>query len=905
MIGRTIAQYKILAKAGEGGMGVVYKAEDERLGRAVALKFLPAQAQATEEERARFLREARAAAALDHPNICTIYEIGEADGRIFLAMAFLEGRTLDRRIAEGPLSLKEALDIARQAAEGLQAAHKRGVVHRDIKSSNLMLTGDNPAKPQVKLLDFGLAQLAGQSKLTQTHGVLGTVAYMSPEQTQGETVDPRTDVWSLGVTLYEMLAGEPPFKGHYDQATVYSILNEEPEPLTGLRSRLPVELDWIIDKCLAKAPAERYQSMGELIVDLTTLDKKLDSQRLSMHRSRPGSGGQATPAAREGSADKPAATAGPSWRRLSYALGALAAALLAALLAVIVMDETPGAPAARPVRNLEIALPPQLPQRTPQLRSLAIAPDGSRLSFTVGGEEAGRIWIRDLSQPAAYVLDGTEGAEEVFWSPDSAWVGFTAGRTLKKIPAAGGLPQTLAELPQALLGGASWTPDGESILFGAGPPYRVMEVSARGGEPKVLLEGAGGRRGVPTGARLLPAGGRRLLLYDARNAAGSQIAVRDLAEPEATIVAEGEEPFFAPAGDGAGYILYRGGPMLSDIWALPYSVADNKPTGDAFPVAAGGGRPSASLDGVLVYAADVRSGPLQMTWLDRQGQPAGKIGRAQPQLRSPVVSPDGALVAAVSVEGGETDLWLHDAARNTARRVTSSPETELLPRWSSSGDTLFFSVAEEAGPAFYRVDVAAGGAPERVPVTQGAIPLDGSRDGRRLLVRRRGPGGGLALLERNAAGEHELKPLDAIGGGFLGGVAPGFGGESRLSPDGGYLAYESREEDRSQIMLRSLDGDDRRWLISPDGGERPRWRADGRELYFVRGEALMAVAIAPGGEPPMAPPALLFESPSLGGGPRSSGYDPAPDGNRFAVAELPERPAPPLIKVILGWGGER
>ena len=274
MIGQTISHYKILDKLGEGGMGVVYKAEDERLRRTVALKFLPNRSE-SEDDRARFEREAQAAAALDHPNICTIYEIDHVDGQTFLAMQLLEGETLDQRIGSGPVPLGEALNIVCQAAEGLAAAHEKGVVHRDIKSANLMLIKRATGGVQVKLMDFGLAQLAGRSKLTQAASILGTIAYMSPEQTQGEAVDQRTDVWALGVVLYEMVAGELPFKGHYDQATMYSILNEPAEPLTAVRSRLPMDLDWIADKCLAKEPSARYQSMGDLLIDLRNLERKL------------------------------------------------------------------------------------------------------------------------------------------------------------------------------------------------------------------------------------------------------------------------------------------------------------------------------------------------------------------------------------------------------------------------------------------------------------------------------------------------------------------------------------------------------------------------------------------------------------------------------------------------------
>ena len=273
MIGQTISHYKITGKLGEGGMGVVYKAEDTELDRTVALKFLAEYLVRDTEARKRFAREAKAAAALNHPNICTIYEIGEADGRTFLALEYIEGESLDKKIEGGPLPLKDALDLARQVAEGLQAAHEKGRVHRDIKPGNLLITPQG----RVKILDFGLALLTEGSKLTELDTTVGTPAYMSPQQIQGMEVDHRTDIWALGCVLYEMICGQRPFKGVYDRALLYEIVNEEPDPLTGLRTGVPMELEWIADKCLAKQAAERYQSATELLVDLTTLAKKTQS----------------------------------------------------------------------------------------------------------------------------------------------------------------------------------------------------------------------------------------------------------------------------------------------------------------------------------------------------------------------------------------------------------------------------------------------------------------------------------------------------------------------------------------------------------------------------------------------------------------------------------------------------
>ena len=273
MIGQTISHYKITDKLGEGGMGVVYKAEDTSLDRPVALKFLAAHLVSDDDIRKRFEREAKAAAALNHPNICHVYAISEVAGKTFIAMAFLEGEGLDKKIEAGPLKLKDALDVAIQTAKGLQSAHGKGIVHRDIKPANLMVGPDG----HVTIMDFGLAQLADRSKLTRLDETMGTVTYMSPEQTYGADIDHRSDVWSLGVAIYEMVTGQQPFKGHYDKAVMYSITNEQPEPMTALRTGVPMELEWLVGKCLAKEANERYQSTADMVVDLETLRKKLES----------------------------------------------------------------------------------------------------------------------------------------------------------------------------------------------------------------------------------------------------------------------------------------------------------------------------------------------------------------------------------------------------------------------------------------------------------------------------------------------------------------------------------------------------------------------------------------------------------------------------------------------------
>ena len=332
MIGRTISHYKITEKLGEGGMGVVYKAEDTKLERTVALKFLAGHLLNDEEAKARFLREAKAAAGLHHPNICPVYEISEAEGRTFLSMAFIKGESLEARIEQGPLPLKEALDIGRQIAEGLEAAHEEGVVHRDIKPANVIVD----AKSHATIMDFGLAQLTEASRLTRNGQTMGTTAYMSPEQCEGSGTDHRTDVWSLGVVLYEMVVGERPFKGDYDKAVMYSILNEGPEPITSLRTGVPMELEVAVNKALAKSPEERYQNTSDFVVDLRTLAEKLKSSRSRL----------LTPATTATPSDVGAQRVAPA-RWLSWSLFAVATAVALVLAFVHLTEPTP----ERPVRR--------------------------------------------------------------------------------------------------------------------------------------------------------------------------------------------------------------------------------------------------------------------------------------------------------------------------------------------------------------------------------------------------------------------------------------------------------------------------------------------------------------------------------------------------------------------------
>ncbi len=404
MVGQSISHYKLVSQLGEGGMGVVYKAEDTKLNRQVALKFLAQHLLDDEEAKERFLREAQAAAALHHPNICPVHEIDEVDGKTFISMAFLKGETLEDRIAQGPLSLKDALEIARQAADGLEAAHEEGIVHRDIKPANIIVD----AKGHATIMDFGLARLTEASRLTKVDTAMGTVAYMSPEQGQGMEVDSRSDLWSLGCVLYEMVSGQRPFQGQYDQALLYEICHEEPAALTGLRTGVPVELEFVVGKCLSKDRDDRYQTAKEIVVDLRTLAEKLKSGRSTILRTTPMTG--AVPATMTAAQTVNPAEALPpdvvpvrrSRQRMERAV---AAVLAVAFLSVTAVHFNQAPPEAPPATVTRFSFAPE------GLSGARISPDGKYILYAAGGGSESSLWLRSLSEESARELPGTERSD--------------------------------------------------------------------------------------------------------------------------------------------------------------------------------------------------------------------------------------------------------------------------------------------------------------------------------------------------------------------------------------------------------------------------------------------------------------------------------------------------------------
>ncbi|NIM98827.1 MAG: protein kinase, partial [candidate division Zixibacteria bacterium] len=441
--GSTVAsRYEIAEELGRGGMGVVYMAKDAKLKRTVALKFLSLELTRDSEAKERFIHEAQTASVLDHPNICTVHEIDEDEGQMFISMAYIKGESLREKVKAGPMKLQESLDIVVQVAEGLNEAHEKGIVHRDIKSANIMVT----AKGQAKIMDFGVAKLAGQTRFTRTGATMGTAAYMSPEQSRGEKVDHRTDIWSLGVVLYEMVIGQLPFRGDHEQAMMYSILNEEPEPMTGMRTGVPMELERIVNKALTKDPAARYQHTDDMLVDLRLLKDNITAflkspivkaSALSMPQAKP-------------------------WKRMLPWVMAAVMAVIAVLSAWQWMRSTSATEGN--VSRFNLAIPSSQRYVSVTGHGIAISPDGACIVYTGQGELGRQLYIRKMDQLVASPISGTDGAYMPFFSPDSQWVGFVTAGKIKKVALRGGPSLTICEAPPNPAG-TSWSQE-EIIVFG-------------------------------------------------------------------------------------------------------------------------------------------------------------------------------------------------------------------------------------------------------------------------------------------------------------------------------------------------------------------------------------------------------------------------------------------------------
>ena len=902
MIGQTIAQYHITDHLGTGGMGEVYLAVDSKLDRKVALKFLPPSMSAAPDAKARFLQEARAASALNHPNVCTIYDIQEHDGRMFIVMEYVEGKTLRDHTA--PFSIKQVVEIGIQVADGLAAAHEKGIVHRDIKTENIMIRKDGI----VQIMDFGLAKLRGASRLTKEGSTVGTVGYMSPEQVQGLDADHRTDLFSLGVVLYELIAGQLPFKGVHETAIMYEIVNVDAQPLSAIRPDIDPELDRIILDCLQKDVRERSQSAGEVSRDLRRF--KVDSGRQRVSRVstiRPAYQAGMTGSGPTTVAANPSAARKSTLTRIGSIFPWLLVALLgvALILSLVRQASVSSGPAGK-VR-FSTSAPPGNSLTTFEPNNVVISPDGSRLALVMlDSLGIHNLWVRPLNSMSAIKLQGTQGAQFPFWSPDSRFIGFFAEGKLKKIDIAGGIPTTVCDAVDGR--GGSWNREG-IIAF---PPNQIgglCQVAAGGGIPRPITV-LDSLRDETTHRWpwFLPDGDH--YLYYARSG-----MVGDADKDAVYIGSLKDSTSKTFLMKHMGNVIYaRGHLLFARGGALTVQRFDSDRlllTGDPYPVEDGVTRNanynsdvmSASETGVLAWLRGEVRYNAQLVWFDRRGQVLDTIGDPAVQWNCELSPDDKRLAIEVYDEKANSSIWIVDLSRELRTRLTFDQDQAASPVWSPDGARICYADWQVIGTSVYVTDIAGSGVPQKIfDVMVPFRPMAWSSDGRYVLSRQ------VRDLGSGAMGPNDVVALPITDSPVAADVVPvsasNFAEDAGdFSPDGRWVVYASNESGSFEIYATRFMGAGGKAQVSGRGGTHPRWGRDGREILYrntagiltsvkvtIRGESLEL-----GGEE-----ALGVPIPSLSESP----YDVSADGQRIIVVTPVGVTEAAEVHVLTNWDAE-
>jgi len=867
--GTKLGPYEIQSPLGAGGMGEVYRARDTRLGRDVAIKVLPSHLSSDPDLKARFEREAKAISALSHPHICHLYDIGSQGGTDYLVMELLEGESLADRLQKGPLPLKQALQYGIEIAEALEKAHKSGIVHRDVKPGNIMLT-----KSGAKLLDFGLAKpsqsvaatlsgsMATMSKpLTVEGTIVGTFQYMAPEQVQGHDADARSDLFALGAVLYEMMTGKRAFSGKSQVSVMSAILEKEPEPISAAQPLAPRALDHVIQRALAKDPDDRWQTSRDLVQELKCA---AESDELT---------------------SGVVSTVPPKSTRevLAWLIsGALVVALIAG--AIWWRNSKP------PAETMYFPAPLPFPAK-----DIAVAPNGHTIALVAYQESARRnvLWIYELGSHGARSLADTEGASYPFWSADGRSLGFFADARLKKLEVSGGPVQTVCDAPSGR--GGTWNKDGV-IVFTPEANAGLYRVPASGGTPTEIS--TRDRNRGETSHRwpvFLPDG--KHYLYLGSNFSGLKgvnaifVGSLDSNEKRFVVEADANTAYAAP-----GYLVfYRDKTLL----AQPFDLKRFALTGEAttilpevqFLPQVKRAVYAVSDYGLLVAQSDTQAALSQLVWFDRKGNAVGSVGK--PDVYGNVfLASNGRSVAVDKTDMGSlnTDIWTYELQRDSAKRLTFDPAIDAVPIWNHDATQLLFSSDRQLFFQLYVKD-SDGAHDERIIVHDNEIdfPSDWSRDGKYILYYR-----GTDLW---SAAFPELKSSL-----FL--KAPSVLRNAQFSPDGKWVAYASNETGKWEIYVTSFPDARGRWQVSAGGGEQPRWRGDGKELFYLSLEGkMMAAPVTMGANFDAGTPVALFQTT-----PRQPvlvsdlfGYDVSRDGQRFLINTQVKQAESAPMSVVLNW----
>jgi Tol biopolymer transport system component len=884
--GAMLGPYKLVSLLGTGGMGEVYSAEDTRLGRRVAIKVLPDYLRGDETQARRFEQEARAVSRLIHPHICALFDIGDQDGVRFLVMELLDGETLSARLARGPLPAEQVLRSAIDIADALSHAHRNGVLHRDLKPGNVMLT-----RGGAKLLDFGLAKLrraereaqAGAStvetaeqELTRAGTIVGTLPYMAPEQLEGRESDARTDIFAFGAVLYEMATGRRAFEGASQASLIAAILSSEPPSISTLQPTSLPALDHVVGRCLAKDTDERWQSAHDVKKELEWIAE---------------GGGQP-----DAPAQAPGLRGGGLWAALA------AAAILAALATVLIVSRFEAdRPALEPAR---FTLDPPAGTRFAPLHPYGapvISPDGRQIVFAAAAAGEASLYVRRVDALQARPLAGTANAHNPFWSPDSRSIGFFSDGKLRTLDVTGGSPVTLCDvgLPSDNQGkGGAWNRDGD-IVFAMPRGESLYRIRATGGRPVAVTQIEAAREESHRWPSFLPDGKHFVYHIRARRGRGTSGAyLGSLDSMDRTLLLEHDSNVVYTA---PGYLLYVKG---ENLMAQPFDPRRRGLSGKpvrldaSVAVASTIARAafSSSDTGTVVFT--LASGPpqAQMTRFDRSGRELGRIG--QPTTYTVVrLSPDGRTLAYDSLF--KPGLWLQDTARGDHTLLMPGEPASIAPVWSPDGTLIFWHGGRAPSPAgkLYRKG-ARGGDEREVPFETQVGPLhprDVSADGRFLLL--------CAFRQAETQDDLWFLPLQPAGTlrRFL--QTPYSEDEGRFSPDGKWVAYSSDESGRREVYIRAFPSGENKTAISTEGGFSPFWNGDGKEIVYVsRDETLMSVALVSAGGGALKPglPRTLFKLPGASGGdmPLVFAGDMSRDGQDFYVAISSQRPP---LTVLLNW----